>query len=62
MVGAFVRQRALETVRAVVAFAARRAARRALRELDQLDDRLVADIGLDRDALAGLIRGITKRT
>lgn len=34
---------------------------RTLRDLDQLHDRMLADIGLDRSAPAALIRGITKQ-
>jgi uncharacterized protein YjiS (DUF1127 family) len=58
---ALVRQYTTSTAQTMVALAARRAARRTLKELDHLDDRLLADIGLDRAALAALLRGITKR-
>lgn len=57
---AFIYQRTSATTKTVAALVARRAANRTLRELDQFDNRLLADIGLDRAALATLMRGFTK--
>ena len=58
---AFLRHCIVMTAKAVVALVTRRAARQTLLSLSRLDDRLLADIGLDHAGLTALMRDLTKQ-